>query len=134
MAGADGNLKQLVGMFNNTFGQQEAGGEIFIVAGGAHDDCDAAAFDAYLERLFRSHCIHDGLRRRTGAQARDRNGNRRIHARSAGVFRLKKSASRSLESGITRSRPASTALCTRFWRRKLPSAIACLSNGSVVWG
>jgi hypothetical protein len=40
-----------VGSGNHTFGEEESGGEFFIVAWGSHGDADAAAANADLQRL-----------------------------------------------------------------------------------
>ena len=48
---ADGDVEEVARGLDDAFGEEKAGGEFAVVAGCAHDDCEAAAFHADLQRL-----------------------------------------------------------------------------------
>ena len=54
-AGRD--LDDVLALMNETFGEQEASGQLLIVAGRAHGDSDAAPTNAYFQRFFWGHRI-----------------------------------------------------------------------------
>jgi hypothetical protein len=61
-AGALGELEDIAFLVNDVFRQEETGGELFVVSGGAHHDGDAFAFDANFERGFRGDAVGPSFR------------------------------------------------------------------------
>lgn len=60
VAWTDGEFEEVGGLFDDALGEEEAGGEVFVVTGGAHDDGKSAAFETQFKGFFGSDPIGFG--------------------------------------------------------------------------